>query len=177
LAEEECERCNFFEVDMEKNKVAEEFLSKLSEAFRPDFVDVLKSSLEKNRWIETLKAKKYCRLCSFVWCYKILFNDLRKELDDENFENLLDEILWAESFRTHQQLSKAILKQPCQKGCEATLLRTYFNLADWGKGPSPQVPEEERNLIKLLRKQGFSIGDLAYIFQRSKATIHENLYK
>jgi DNA-binding NarL/FixJ family response regulator len=38
-----------------------------------------------------------------------------------------------------------------------------------------RIEENERKLIRLLRERGLSIGEIAWIMNRSKSTIHDNL--
>jgi hypothetical protein len=52
-------------------------------------------------------------------------------------------------------------------------LATLERVGNWLHGQTQHVEKSEADYIKLLYKDGFSMGDIALIVDRSKSTIHE----
>jgi len=168
---EKCSLCKFFEASEDKQPVLEEAAQSLS-----DLVDREDLERIKAKWQTVIQKTVICDYCMLVWCYKSAISHMRATIQEEQFTKLLTLLKNASDKRFHMEVTETYLAEERNIPSDS---RKYFyhvfvKLAWLGEQP-PQVNEKELNFIQDLRKQGFSMGDLAFIFDRSKSTIHECL--
>ena len=185
MAVDKCNRCGFFEADEKIEEIIDEFFGNtVSEVWLDaEFRHWLKELALQKEMHVCLREQRLCRVCSLVWCYTQMIRGL-SAVDEDNDKvilGLLNGVLGLEAERVAALLRNVVINEdkklrPRTRDVNKNFWRIALKLFQAGKQPR-NVLDSERKLIKILRKGGYSIGDLAYVFDRSKATIHENLRK
>lgn len=152
----------------ENLRINKEVLGELGFTADPTFIEFIKE-----------RTVGLCALCGEIEIVKLaLMAVMVDETEGETRECMLkllnaltclaEESVWIECKR-------AVIDEIASSrlGCRASW-RLFMRLCNM-RGQPQHVSSAEAGLMRDLRKRGYSLGDLAFIFDRSKETIHRHI--
>jgi len=147
-------------------------LDSLSEkGFTPDsaFIDYVKPKLDG-----------LCALCGGIKVVKTaLLSIVVDEIEEKETKALIVDLLNTFSFLAQESMwmecKRIVLNDIVTSKLRGRAPWRLFMQLHNIRGQAPHVEEAEANMMVALRKSGYSMGDLAFMFDRSKDTISRHL--
>ena len=165
--------CKYFDVASENDR--KEVLDDAEEKILCSVdKDTAKSITEKY----LASKRSLCPVCTRMAYYSLASIELKDTLAQEPYGKIIVLLMGAVSHQTYMELKAVFLDESenlkHHRLVTESVWRLFFKILYRGKQPQ-HVGKFERDAIRSFRKDGHSMDDLAYIFDRSSQTIHHHL--